>query len=165
MLSLSRNKQQIMYNKLNDTKMERFNEVVAREAKYRMDCVLSTIANRMNAFAGDILICHSTIEDKVLHSLRGAVCGIRATGFDVIADEYFEYAIKNKEKNNLYEWIMNVKADMDGEIEVRLYETTKKNKEMCFKPTSVFTQTYEEEVSVYKVYDDGVECEVVRSEY
>lgn len=145
--------------------MERFDEVVAREVKFRMDSVLSTIANRMNSFAGDILLCHSTIEDKVLHSRRGAVCGFRATGFVVIADEYFECAIKDKEKNNLYEWIMSVKADMDGEIEVRLYETTKKNKKMCFKPTSVFTQTYEEEVSVYKVYDVGVECEVVRSEY
>lgn len=145
--------------------MERFDQVLASEVKFRMDCVLGTIANRMNAFAGDILICHSTIEYKVLHSNRGAVCGFRATCFDVIEDEYFKDAIKNKEKNNLYEWIMNVKADKEGVIVVRLYETTKKNKEMCFKLTSLFTQTCEEEERVYKVFREGEGYKADRIEY
>ncbi len=152
-----------MYNNLNDRTMERFDQALAEEVKFRMDCVLSTIANRMQAFPGDILMCHSLIMERVLHTHKGAVCGFRATAFDLFSGVDFKTALNTKSNNEFYEWIMNIRADNEGNIEVRLYETSKRAKEMDFNPTSVFKQTEEGEVRVYKVHDLVEECEVSRS--
>lgn len=144
--------------------MERFDRTLETEVKFRMDCVLSTIANRMQSFAGDILLSHSAIESSVLYTRTGAVCGFRAQGFCVEVSHNLESARNSRLMNDIYEWIMNVRANDDGVIEVRLYETTKRTKEMCFKPTSVFSQTSEEEAIVYEVFLNGEERKVSRTE-